>query len=192
MLKSPLLRLIPLVVLSGLIYFLWQVAGDRVEQYFHPELAPQAIRVGTPAKDFQVDATQLLAKQKFQLSSLKGTPVLLHFWATWCGPCLGELPELIKQAEALRKLGYSVVTVAEDSDWRAVDRFFFQFPQLKAMQSLMVIVLDPKSEIANLYGSQQFPETFLINQDFVVDNKFVGAQNWSHPAMQSYLDRLRK
>lgn len=160
-------------------------------QSVKPPLTVSPIRVGTLAPDFSVPAENIWVRKEFQLQSLKGFPVILHFWATWCGPCLQELPELIKLAERLRPEGITFVAVAIDDSWATVEKFFVQYPALQKMTDHMVLVLDPTSSLPNKYGSSRFPETFLINDQMLIDNKFIGAQPWNDPSMEPYLKALR-
>lgn len=180
-----------MLLLAPLLYWLWEREGaDALQRGLRPATI-EAIRVGTPAPDFTVPASRAWNRKDFQLSSLKGHPVVLHFWATWCGPCLTELPELLKLADERRKEGFSFVAVAIDPDWATLEAFFQSHPELSPMKDRMVLLLDPEAELAGKYRSSRFPETFLINTGLVMDNKFIGAQAWSDPGMAVYLDSLR-
>lgn len=188
----PYLRLIPLLLAAPLLYWLWESRGvDAIQSGLKPPSKIEAIRVGTSAPDFEVGPEQVLSRKPFRLSTLRGYPVVLHFWATWCGPCLKEIPELLKLAQRIRTEGYSFVTVAIDEDWATIHRFFANHPDLAPLKDHTVMILDPRAEIAGKYRSARFPETFLINDRLVVDNKFIGAQPWNDPGMEVYLKNLR-
>lgn len=192
---NPILRIIPFLFLAPVLYFLAQKFDweTKVEQSVtQTRVIVNPTPLGRPAPNFKIGGELTYTKQSFELSSLKGYPLIVHFWATWCGPCLGELPELLKLAKRLRQESFAFVAVSEDSDWTAVERFFLQHPDLSPLKDLMVLVLDPKGEIAARFGSSRFPETFLINRDFLMDNKFVGAQSWNAPEMNVYLEHLKK
>lgn len=189
--QNPLFRLLPLIIFAILIYLLLENKSE-VLQSFVKSPALQAIYVGKPAPDFVLAAPLVFNKQAFHLSSLKGYPLALHFWGTWCGPCVEELPDLIAQAKYLRKQGYSFVAIALDKDWNTVEDFFRRHPNLAEMKELMILVLDPKNDLAQSYGTIGVPETLLINRELLVDNKFVGPQKWTAKAMQPYWDALRK
>ncbi len=176
-----------------LLYVFWEWgAATFLVDSVH---APQTITVnsvGKPAPDLKIPASEIWSKKDFQLSSLKGHPIVLHFWATWCGPCLGELPELLKLTEKLRAEGFSVVTVAVDDSWAKLETFFARYPNLAGLRDQTILVLDPRGKIAEKFGSSRFPETFLINDQLLIDNKFVGPQPWNDPQMTPYLTRLRR
>ena len=188
----PWLRLLGLLLIGALVYLIVEWGGaEKLTQPFRPPVTVEAVRVGRAAPDFSVPKDRVWAKQDFRFSSVKGYPVVLHFWATWCGPCLQELPEILDLAAKKRVEGVTFVAVAIDQSWGDLEKFFLQYPHLKALSERMVLVLDPNSEIANLYGSSRFPETFLINDAMVIDNKFIGAQNWTDPRMEPFFKALR-
>jgi thiol-disulfide isomerase/thioredoxin len=186
------LRIFLFLALAPILYFFWEWgASDSVLQTVRPAQEARAIRVGTPAPQIFLSADFVWAKKNFELQSFKGYPVFLHFWATWCGPCLQELPEIIELAKKRRLEGMNFVAVAVNDRWDNIETFFQQHPNLAPMKDFMVVVIDPHSNLAKSYGSSRFPETFLINDQMVIDNKFVGAQPWSDPAMGRYLDVLK-
>lgn len=186
------IRILFFLTLIPILYLFWEWGGaTALLNAVKPPVTVSAIRVGTESPDFTLPAEKVWSRQDFRFSSLRGYPVVLHFWATWCGPCLQELPELLQLADRLRPLGYSFVAVAVDENWAVLEKFFLQYPHLKPMQDRMVLLLDPNSEIAQKFGSNRFPESFLINDQFFIDNKFVGAQPWNEPGMNLYLENLR-
>lgn len=194
--KQPLLRWISYIfflLLIPAIYFFWDWGAAKfVTDSLHPPVTVTATRLGTKAPEFLVPKERIWSQKDFRLSQLHGYPVILHFWATWCGPCLQELPELIQLSDRLRPKGYSIVAIAIDESWAVLDDFFRKNPQLQPLRDRMVLVLDPNAEIANLFGSTKFPETFLINRQLVIDNKFTGAQPWNDAVMSPYLEHLTK
>lgn len=186
------LKIIVFLAVVPVLFLLFDQYGENfINSSLHRNTEVNALRVGTPAPNFSVPAARMASNKKFELHELKGFPVVLHFWATWCGPCLQELPEILKLADTLRPQGFSFVAVAIDRDWATLETFFARHPELASIRDRMILVLDPDSEVANAFGSSRFPETFLINRDLVIDNKFIGAQPWSDARMLPYLESLR-
>ncbi|MEI6805777.1 MAG: TlpA disulfide reductase family protein [Myxococcaceae bacterium] len=109
--------------------------------------------------------------QGISLDQYKGQTVLLHFWATWCGPCREEMPHLISMSERL-KGQIVILAVAVDSSEANVKSFFGDF------KPNFPVLLDLKHEVASLYGISQFPETMLIGPDGKVQALYIGPQNW--------------
>lgn len=188
----PYLRVLLFASSVILLYVFWEWSGAvGLLDSVHPPATVEARLVNKPAPDLKVSGKEIWSKQDFQLSSLRGHPILLHFWATWCAPCLAELPELLKLSEKLRAEGFSVVTVAVDDSWAKLETFFARYPNLAGLKDQTILVLDPYGKVAATFGSSRFPETFLINDQMLIDNKFVGPQPWNDPQMTPYLKRLR-
>lgn len=140
-----------------------------------------------PAQNFQVTKEFTQNKKEFSLNSLRdGKPTILHFWATWCAPCIMELPELIELSK--KQKNYNFIAIAEDDSWNDLEQFFLKHPNLSEMKNSMTIILDSGRKIANTYGSSQFPETFILNKNLIIEAKFIGAKSWLHPQMTNFLN----
>lgn len=99
------------------------------------------------------------------LAKLRGKVVLVDFWATWCGPCVAELPNVLKAYEALHKKGFEIVGISLDQDKAALESFVqergMKWPQYfdgKGWQN----------EIASRYGIQSIPAMWLVNKKGMV------------------------
>lgn len=135
-------------------------------------------QIGKPAPDFTVRDTSTTVR----LSSLRGKVVVLNFWATWCPPCLEELPTLI----ALQRRVPEVVVLAVSTDEDEVA--YRQF--LAEHQMNLLSVRDGKQESNALYGTFRYPETYVIDRQGVLRRKFIGPQDWTSPEIVSYLKGL--
>ncbi len=123
--------------------------------------------------------------------------VLVNFWATWCPPCLQELPSLLRLAAALRGAGRSVaiVAVSYDDDWPSQQqalRAAVADPQPAGVRWLR----DPQGQggaveqmLRTAFGTEKLPETFALKGG-VVRGAFIGAQQWDRGEMLRYLDAL--
>jgi thiol-disulfide isomerase/thioredoxin len=156
----------------------------------HEEMTPRRSSTNSTAKAFLASETMTSSHQNFAFNPETKIPILLHFWATWCSPCVAELPELIKRTEEFRKFGFLVVAVAEDESWAALDIFFKRHPNLVELRSEMTLILDKDRSLSGLYGIHQFPETYIIDKNFAIRAVFVGAQNWLHPEMMAFLKKV--
>jgi peroxiredoxin len=117
------------------------------------------VQAGIPAPDFEA---QTLDGQPLKLSELKGKVVLLDFWATWCGPCVAELPAIKKIYDKYKDDGFTAVGISFDRDAATARRFVAErqlsWPQVWAEKG-------DKGPLANLYGVGGIPATFLIGAD---------------------------
>jgi peroxiredoxin len=116
------------------------------------------------------------------LANFHGQVVLLNFWATWCGPCIEETPSLLDLHHDLP--GVAVIAVSVDEDPNAYSRF------IARRHVDLITVRDPAQRIAQLYHSEMWPETYVIDRQGIIRRKFVGAQDWSSPEIRAFLKSL--
>jgi cytochrome c biogenesis protein CcmG/thiol:disulfide interchange protein DsbE len=139
----------------------------------HPSL------VGSPAPDFTVQD----ADHKVALHDFRGKTVVLNFWATWCPPCVDEMPSLVKLQSDLKDR-VVVLAVSVDEDERSYRTF------LKKNNVDLLTVRDPQQKSNELYGTFKFPETYIIDRNGVVQRKFIGPVDWTRPDVVEYLNKL--
>jgi cytochrome c biogenesis protein CcmG, thiol:disulfide interchange protein DsbE len=116
------------------------------------------------------------------LSKLRGRVVVLNLWASWCAPCIEELPSLLALQKQMPEL--AVVAVSMDQDPDVYRRF------LAEHHVDVLTVRDEEQRVNALYGTVQIPETYIIDRQGVLRRKFIGAQNWTSPEITGYLSRL--
>jgi peroxiredoxin len=137
-------------------------------------------RVGEAAPDFSIqDSSKTVA-----LHDLKGDVVVLNFWATWCGPCVEEVPSLVAMQRELKDKGVKVLAVSIDIDQKAYEKF------LRDHGVDLLTVRDPDQKASTIYGSFKWPETYIIDRKGIVRRKFIGPVDWTHPEIQSYIAGL--
>lgn len=100
-----------------------------------------------------------LSGNTVSLESFKGKVVLLNFWATWCAPCVVEMPSLAHLHDKLKDRGFSVVSIAMQDNPESVKEFVdkskFPFP----------VLLDESGEVGSLYKTTGLPESFLLSKE---------------------------
>lgn len=123
--------------------------------------------VNYPAPDF---ALTTLTGDAFSLRAARGKPVVLNFWATWCGPCQRELPTLQAAAE---RYGDQVLIIGVDQGEEAatvqryVDDLGLTFP----------IPMDSEFAVSELYNVRGLPTTYFIDPDGVIRQVWLGEMN---------------
>jgi len=137
-------------------------------------------RVGTAAPDFTVRDSD----RTVTLSQLKGQVVVLNFWATWCPPCIEEMPSLVRMQQRMQSKGVTVLAVSVDVDENNYRRF------LKDHGVNLLTVRDPDQKSNGLYGTFKFPETYIIDRNGVMRRKFIGAVDWTEPEIIDFLSKL--
>jgi peroxiredoxin len=135
-------------------------------------------QTGRVAPDFTVsDGTTTV-----HLTAYRGHVVLLNFWATWCQPCVLEMPSLLELHHTQPNL--VILAVSADEDPSAYNRF------LVRSHVDLITVRDPHQTAANLFHSTMWPETYVIDRQGIIRRKFIGAQDWSSPEIRAYLKSL--
>ena len=124
-------------------------------------------------------AARTLEGDTLDLESLRGRAVLLNVWATWCKPCVREMPALQRVHELLEPEGLSIVAVSVDNaalglgdPGRDVAAFVEEYG------ITFTVLLDPESRVESAFQVMGLPMTFLIDRDGRVRQKILGARDW--------------
>ena len=125
-----------------------------------PPLAAQRVRVGQPAPDFSLTT---LSGESVRLADLRGHPVVVNFWASWCPPCLTELPALVSAWNAQRSAGLQVLAVNGDDERPAVIRDF-----TTRMALPFPVLLDARARVNDRYHVTGLPTTVFIDSAGIV------------------------
>jgi len=147
---------------------------------------PSSIGAGAP--DFTIRDSD----RSVTLSQLRGKIVVLNFWATWCPPCVEEMPSLVQMQKKLQDKGVTVLAVSVDDD--AND--YHKFLKDHAIDLLTVRESGQRTEkgviapVSSRYGTIKVPETFIIDRDGTIRRKFIGPVDWSQSEIVEYLSRL--
>lgn len=136
-----------------------------------------------PAPDFSI---QYKNKTVFELKQTKGKVVLLHFWASWCPPCVDEIPSLNKLYDSFNKDQFEIIGISFDNDKESMESF------AKRMKISFPTYWDKDQDTGNLYGTFRLPETYLINQQGMIVHKAAGPQNWESPIWKTKIFELIK
>lgn len=111
--------------------------------------------------------------EKVSLASLRGRPVLLNFWASWCPPCRSEMPAMQELFAEYEDQGFTILAVnATNQDDLADMKRFVEGNQLQ-----FPILLDQTGSAGNLYNIQSLPTSFFINQDGIVEDLVIGGMS---------------
>lgn len=137
-------------------------------------------RIGSNAPDFTVQDSE----RTVSLHDFRGQVVVLNFWATWCPPCVEEMPSLVEMQRRMKDKGVTVVAVSVDVDQNAYQQF------RKDHNVNLLTVRDPNQKSSNLYGTFKFPETYVIDRKGVMRRKFIGAVEWTSPEITDFLGKL--
>jgi len=168
--KTNTLKLaVVVLIVGGAAYLAWR------------ERSPHPLAIGDSAPDFTVVA---VPSGSLELKKYDQEVVVLNFWATWCQPCVEEAPSLEKFAEKVRPQGVIVLGVSVDEDREALARFVEKY------HITYPIGVDVGRAVATLFGTFQFPETYILDRHGRVAEKVIGAINWDDPRILSRVQDL--
>jgi peroxiredoxin len=142
----------------------------------------KAIASGDRAPEFSL---KTLEGGSVNLADLKGKVVMVHFWATWCPPCVEEIPTLDRLYRSMTGKDFVMLAVNEDESGAGPVASFLQQNKLS-----LPVLLDPGSNVARLYGTYKLPETYIVDRQGVVRYKAIGPRDWADPSSIQVLQNI--
>jgi peroxiredoxin len=134
--------------------------------------APKVAAVGMTAPDFTlVDRTG----KTWTLSELRGQVVFVNFWATWCPPCREEMPSMQRLYSSLPKDKFKMLAILSNDKPELADSFAAK------LGITLPILHDLASVVGPKYGLTGLPETFIVDKQGVLREKFIGPAEWDSP-----------
>ena len=121
--------------------------------------------------------------KSFRLADFRGRVVLVNFWATWCAPCVRELPTLDRLAATLGGDDFAVIAVNEDRGGAAVAAPFLETKGLSSLR----LYLDDKMALALAFGLKQMPTSYLIDRDGRIVGSLAGHADWDSPEARALI-----
>ena len=163
------LRALIVVLLAGMVWVNYDVFRERM------------VVVGDRAPNFEIttDNGRTISPKNFG-----GKVLVLNFWATWCPPCIDELPSLNQFQKAMKDKGVVVLGVSIDQNEKAYEQF------LKRWQLSFLTARDQGKHINLEYGTTKVPETYIIDSNGQVQRKIINARDWMDPEMLRDVESL--
>jgi cytochrome c biogenesis protein CcmG/thiol:disulfide interchange protein DsbE len=170
--KPHVLPALIIALTAALLATLWPVFRD---------ITGPAVRVGDEAPEFDLMSD---TGRTIQLKDFQGKFLILNFWATWCPPCVDELPSLNRFSQRFAGQNVVVLGVSVDEDAAAYQKFLkdagVQFPTVR----------DPARKVSRLYGTFKYPESYFIDRQGKVVQKIVGPADWDNPELVGFMQQL--
>lgn len=140
--------------------------------------APQQAEIGELAPDFELTS---LSGESIRLSDLRGKAVLVNFWATWCAPCVLEMPNFQKYYENYPGK-FEILAVSSGEEQDTVEKF------VKDMRLTFPIVMDPGSKVYALYRFRGYPTSYIIDKEGIIRFEQIGLMD--EATLESYLTQV--
>jgi len=170
-----------LVLFFGLLFTI-TAYGDTLQNEAR-QVGLQPVKTGTKLIDFELES---LDSSMIKLSSYKGKVVFLNFWATWCPPCIEEMPSMQKLYDHFKDRGLEMIAVNLQEDKAAVKKFFDKHGLT------FTAVLDKTGRVGSQYGARNIPTTYIIDRDGFVIAGTIGGKEWYTPEMIGFFESLLK
>ena len=167
------------IIFVVLAFMLFLTVSDNYAQDFLPWSIDKVI--GENAPDFILKD---MSGKDVSLSSFKGKPVVLNFWATWCPYCRQERPHLKLLYEEYKDNDLIIIALSIDKSSKTVRRFLEQNP------APYIVLTDPEGMAAAMYNVMGYPTTYLINRRGKISQKFVGPMEWTDKNAKVFIDKL--
>jgi peroxiredoxin len=137
------------------------------------------VQAGDSAPDFKITADngKVITRTDFG-----GKLLVLNFWATWCPPCVQEIPSLDQMQQQLKDKGVVVLAVSVDRNEQSYKDF------LKRVPVSFTTARDPEANISSEYGTYKYPETYVIDSKGKVVAKYINFQHWTSPDILKTLE----
>jgi peroxiredoxin len=141
-----------------------------------------AIKDNLPAPDFTFPR---LDGKMVSLSDYKGKVVLVNIWATWCPPCVDEMPSMEKLYRKFKGQNFEILAVSIDEPGlKAVAPF------MKKSNLTFPALIDSEGAVKAVYGITGIPESFIIDQQGILLKKIVGPVDWATPNIFRFFSEL--
>jgi len=147
----------------------------------YTQLHETIVNPGDRAPNFSVTADN---GRTVTAKDFGGKLLLVNFWATWCPPCVDEIPGLNEMYRQLGPKGLVIVAISQDKDPNAYKQFLEKNPLT------FMTVRDPSQDIQLSYGTIQIPESYLIDRNGRVIEKYISSQPWASPQMIEHVSSL--
>jgi len=141
----------------------------------------EIIQVGDAAPPFSIVADR---GRSISVPNFDGKLLVLNFWATWCPPCVSEMPSLNQFQKDFAAAGVVVLGVSVDRNERAYRRLIEQ------KKVAFLTARDPEARISSRYGTFKYPETYVIDRTGKVVQKIIGPADWTDAGMVNQIKAL--
>ncbi|UCF90067.1 MAG: TlpA family protein disulfide reductase [Desulfobacterales bacterium] len=134
---------------------------------------PTQPAVGLPAPDFTFPE---LSGKMISLSDYKGQVVLVNIWATWCPPCVAEMPSMERLYQELQNEKFAILAVSIDAKGSQIVA-----PFMKKYKLTFPALIDAEGKMKTTYKATGVPESFIIDQNGILIKKIIGPRDWAAP-----------
>lgn len=176
--------LVCLVIGAGFVYAfqVWKERSFRTAAEGELNFIEKLEKQGLPLL-----ALTTTSGRKFDSKDFQGKLILINFWASWCTPCLEEVPSMLKLVKEM-KGKVVLLALSQDSQVGEIDAFMKAYPEVNDPN--VYVVWDKDREVAKQFGVDRLPESFLSDSKGKLAKKIIGSIQWYSPDSIKYLESL--
>lgn len=163
------------IIALGVLFFFRYPSVS--EDYAH-NLGIQVYSSPEKPKDFSL---RDINNKLLRLSDFKGKTVMLNFWATWCGPCIKEMPSMEQLYRRFKDKGFIIISIASGENKESVTSF------IEKINITFPALLDTDLKVTDSYNVWALPTTYFIDKKGKIIGKVYGSRDWTTPAANKYI-----
>ena len=145
--------------------------------------APEGAGIGKKAPDFKLQDLKGIERA---LSDYKGKVVFLNFWATYCPPCVAEMPSMQALHDKLKGSAFVILAIGLDRSKKTILDF------INEKKYTFAVLVDPDKKAANIYRVTGIPVTFIIDKNGIILHKTIGQEDWTKEEILKKLESFIK
>ena len=173
----PAIVIVALAVVAGVVLFALKQKKSSFQSF-----EPAGLEIGRPAPDFRLPG---LDGKMVSLSEHRGKVVLVNIWATWCPPCVDEMPSMEKLYQQFKGKDFEILAVSVDASGAET-----VIPFMKKHNLTFPALVDTQGAIRNTYKTTGVPESFIINRQGLLVKKIIGPLDWASPEVLGFFREL--
>ncbi len=177
----PKLLIIILLIGCGVGFAAWDMMS--------PPVGVQTLRQDAALQDAPSVTFTTLNGDAIPIETLRGRTTFLNIWATWCAPCIVEIPQLIELAA---REDITLIALSVDVNTDAIDRFLGSLSdehQALLSRDNIIIAHDPEKQISmSMFGTKLYPETYVITSKLKIKRKIEGIVDWLGADIRSLIN----
>ena len=172
----------PILLVFLILFFVGIMVLLQTKSFHINQTGTPVIGKGVPAPNFTLPD---LDGNNVSLADYRGKVVLLNIWATWCKPCVEEMPSLEKLHQEFKNEDFVMLAVSIDEAGAGVVR-----PFMKEHRLSFSALTDIAKVTKNLFQLTGVPESFIVDREGIIVERVIGPRNWASPGAINYFREL--
>lgn len=172
--------------LPPILTFILMIIASHAAWATEPVPGEKRLLLDTPSKPVPAFDVQIktVAGKTYRLKDLRGQVVFINFWATWCVPCLREMPSMERLNRQMKGKAFRMLAVNFDEPIERIRKF------IKGKGFTFDIVLDPGGTIGEKYNAERLPLTYIIGRKGNIVRRAIGAREWDEALVVKMLEHM--